>query len=149
MASKTSVNIYGNSSSDSSCISMNKMKKSNALSTKDAGAFLLKLLHNGKKNEMVSNAKSQIRNKQNELAENCLTCDIKVIGGGNSSNFSCFTTPLKRRKATYNMNSYNTFDKNSSKPLAAGNPTNFALPMYMRSPNPENIPMPCGFPMEG
>ncbi|KAK6587821.1 hypothetical protein RS030_81366 [Cryptosporidium xiaoi] len=148
-------------------------KNSNKTYREDPGALILKLLHNGRRSvvkndiSLTSNSfRSQSRTKHcgpviplvetsDKQPDN--VSDIKVPENNTST---LFTTPPPNRKGRYSLfstcgtnnqkctNYSNGGNEKSLTSSSSSNPTNFALPMYMRSPNPENIPMPCGFPIE-
>lgn len=146
-------------------------KSTNKVSREDPGAFILKLLHNGRKSDLIgttsqptNNVRSQSRTKYCDsvnLVSNANDSSTHSESGRVSINstINLFTTPPPQRKGRYsvfstcgtnNQKCFNYPNSSGGKSLSnSSNPTNFALPMYMRSPNPESIPMPCGFPIEG
>ncbi|KAF7456152.1 hypothetical protein HWI79_3312 [Cryptosporidium felis] len=155
------------SSSSGSC--SNAYSKCNKAERSDPGALILKLLHNGRSDEadapqINSNVRSQSRSKHFENMEQSCKAHSESLDatmeakGSAGSTLNLFTTPPPQRRGRYsvfsscgtnNQKCISYSNSGSGKSLASGssNPTNFALPMYMRSPNPESIPMPCGFPI--
>ncbi|KAH8584739.1 uncharacterized protein ELE39_000690 [Cryptosporidium sp. chipmunk genotype I] len=138
----------------------------------DPGALILKLLHGGRNNETtpivpLSNncIRPQSRTKNCESVEPHIKAQSEEPTNINSENpnttsntVNLFATPPPNRKGRYSvvssygvnhpkLNNCSNSGGNKSLPSSSSNPTNFALPMYMRSPNPESIPMPCGFPI--
>ncbi|EAK88372.1 hypothetical protein [Cryptosporidium parvum Iowa II] len=136
----------------------------------DPGALILKLLHSGRNIEtasVVPQSNSYIRPQSR--TKNCESVEpnfkmqseepINVNSENpNATSVNLFATPPPNRKGRYSVVSsygtnnpkfvnYSNSGGNKSLQSSSSNPTNFALPMYMRSPNPESIPMPCGFPI--
>ncbi|KAH8740411.1 hypothetical protein FG386_002923 [Cryptosporidium ryanae] len=148
-------------------------KNSNKTSKEDPGTLILKLLHNGRRSVVTSDVsltgnsfRSQSRTKHcGSVIPLVETSDKKSDNISDQrvseSNATLFTTPPPNRKGRYSVfstcgtnnqkctNYSNGGNEKSLTSSSSSNPTNFALPMYMRSPNPENVPMPCGFPIEG
>lgn len=147
-------------------------KHYNRINRDDPGALILKLLHNGRNIESTpavpqSNSciRPQSRTKNCEGVEpHFKTRSEEPISINSesantiSNTVNLFATPPPNRKGRYSVISScgtnnpkfsNCSNSGGSKSLqsSSSNPTNFALPMYMRSPNPESIPMPCGFPI--
>ncbi|KAJ1605877.1 hypothetical protein OIY81_1334 [Cryptosporidium canis] len=136
----------------------------------DPGALILKLLQNGR--DDVTSVAPQHNNciRPQSRAKHCENVDkhFKTQDGQHMNTgiesstvvhtVNLFATPPPNRKGRYSIisscgtnnqklvNCPNS-DGNKSLSSSSSNPTNFALPMYMRSPNPESIPMPCGFPI--
>ncbi|OII74688.1 uncharacterized protein cubi_00241 [Cryptosporidium ubiquitum] len=136
------------------------------------GALILKLLHNGRNigtKPVVPQSKNLIRpqSRTNNCesvephfktqSEEPISINSESVNATNNT-VNLFATPPPNRKGRYSVVSscgtnnpklvnYSSGGGNKSLASSSSNPTNFALPMYMRSPNPESIPMPCGFPI--
>lgn len=161
--------VAGNNpnSNGPSSASHNKHNTNNWANRNDPGALILKLLQGGRSDAPVSSQPSNCTRPQSR-AKQCDSVGRHPKTWSEESASACtdssrttnavnlFETPPSNRKGRYSVNSsYGTnnpkaasySNSSGSKSLSSrsSNPANFALPMYMRSPNPESIPMPYGF----
>lgn len=161
--------VIGNNPSSNGPSSTAQGKHYNRANRDDPGALILKLLQNGRGDTSVvpqpSNCiRPQSRAKHCENVEKHLKVqneeptNVYTESSNATSAVNLFETPPPNRKGRYSVISscgtnnpkvvnYPNSGGSKSLPSSSSNPANFALPMYMRSPNPESIPMPFGFPI--